>query len=194
MKQWWRYITLIFVLMLSACSSLDTPKLEGTGVASDTMKLQRTGRFAVLVYDKTEEKNIDSVQGNFDWTSWGNHVLLDLRSPLGQVLARIEVQPRFSQLIRANGDIFEAESPDALIQRVIGRVFPVSGLQYWVYGRPMPGIVVDNAEYDEQHRLIKFTQAGWAIMVQNYDQWGPKRFQLTHRQVTERITVRIVME
>lgn len=195
MKKWWHYAVLVVMMVLSACSSLENrTKAGGEGAASISSQLHREGRFSVLVYDKSEERNTDSVQGGFDWQSTGQHVVLDLSNPLGQVLARIEVRSGFSRLTRANGEVFEAEHPDMLIQEVIGRVFPVSGLQYWIHGKPMPDLTLEAAEYDGQHRLTKFTQAGWTVTAQNYDAEGPKRFQLVNQQAVERITIRIVME
>lgn len=193
MKKYLRYVVLLLTVVISACSSLDTRQTGGDVSASST-QLHRVGRFAVLVFDKTQDRNTDSIQGNFDWMSSRQQVVLDLSSPLGQILARVEVYPGMSRLTRANGEVFEAETADVLIQDVIGREFPVSGLQYWIHGKTIPGVAVNNAEYDSQHRLIRFTQAGWTVVAQHYDQYGPKKFQLLNNQATERISIRIVME
>ncbi|NOL51950.1 outer membrane lipoprotein LolB [Pelistega suis] len=192
MKKFWRISVLTLVSMLGACTSLE--RINDDQVSqSSAIELQRTGRFAVLVYDKTQDKNIDSVQGNFEWLSAGERVVLDLSSPLGQVLARVNVQPGLSQLIRSNGEVLEASSPDALVREVIGRQFPVSGLQYWIRGQAMPGVALETPEYDAQQRLVKFVQAGWVVTAQDYDGMGPKRFHLLNNQTMERITIRIVM-
>ncbi len=192
MKKFWRISVLTLASVLSACSSLERVGAPQSEVSSTT-DLQRNGRFAVLVYDKTQDKNIDSVQGNFEWLSAGERVVLDLSSPLGQVLARINVQPGLSQLTRSNGEVLEASSPDALVREVIGRQFPVSGLQYWIRGQAMPGVALETPEYDAQQRLVKFVQAGWVVTAQDYDGMGPKRFHLLNNQTMERITIRIVM-
>lgn len=118
---------------------------------------------------------------------------MDLSSPLGQVLARVNVQAGFSKLTRSNGEVLEASSPDALVQEVIGREFPVSGLQYWIRGQAMPDVALESPEYDAQQRLVKFTQAGWVVTAQDYDGMGPKRFHLLNNQTMERITIRIIM-
>ena len=65
MKKFWRISVLALVSVLSACSSLERVNEPQTSLSSAT-DLQRNGRFAVLVYDKTQDKNIDSVQGNFE--------------------------------------------------------------------------------------------------------------------------------
>lgn len=192
MKKFWRISVLALVSVLSACSSLERVNEPQTSLSSAT-DLQRNGRFAVLVYDKTQDKNIDSVQGSFEWLSAGEKVVLDLSSPLGQVLARVTVQPGLSQLTRSNGEMLEAASPDALVREVIGRQFPVSGLQYWIRGQAMPGVALESPEYDAQQRLVKFTQAGWVVTAQDYDGMGPKRFHLLNNQTMERITIRIVI-
>ncbi len=192
MKKFWRISVLTLASVLSACSSLERVGAPQSAVSSTT-DLQRNGRFAVLVYDKTQDKNIDSVQGNFEWLSAGERVVLDLSSPLGQVLARVNVQPGLSRLTRSNGEVLEASSPDALVREVIGRQFPVSGLQYWIRGQAMPGVALETPEYDAQQRLVKFVQAGWVVTAQDYDGMGPKRFHLLNNQTMERITIRIVM-
>ncbi len=193
MKKIWRASLLASAVILSACSSLEKVATQHEVVNSD-IELQRNGRFAVLVYDKAQDKNTDSIQGNFDWLSKGPRVVLDLSSPLGQVLARVEVQPGLSRLTRSNGEVLEAANPDELVREVIGRQFPVSGLQYWIRGQALPGVAVENAEYDEQKRLVKFTQVAWTVTAQDYDSFGPKRFHLLNNQTTERITIRIVMD
>lgn len=193
MKKMWRAGLLVSAVMLSACGSLEKVSVPRE-VANSAVELQRNGRFAVLVYDKTQDKNTDSIQGNFDWLSKGERVVLDLSSPLGQVLARVTVQPELSRLTRANGEVLEASNPDDLVREVIGRQFPVSGLQYWIRGQALPGVAVEKAEYDEQKRLLKFTQATWTVTAQDYDSFGPKRFHLLNNQTTERITIRIVMD
>lgn len=192
MKKIWRISVLTLVSVLSACTSLERIS-DSPASQSSATELQRNGRFAVLVYDKTQDKNIDSVQGNFEWLSAGESIVLDLSSPLGQVLARVNVQAGFSKLTRSNGEVLEASSPDALVQEVIGREFPVSGLQYWIRGQAMPDVALESPEYDAQQRLVKFTQAGWVVTAQDYDGMGPKRFHLLNNQTMERITIRIIM-
>lgn len=187
-----RYIVIAVSALLSACSSL-SPVREGGAVTVSADSLQRNGRFAVLVQDKTQDKNSDSVQGNFSWLSKGDDVVLDLSSPLGQILARIEVNAHGAVLTRSNGEVLEAWSPDALIEEVLGRQFPVSGLRYWIRGQAMPETPLEQAEYDGKQRLIKFRQAGWVVTLQNYDAIGPRRFHLLNNQTTERITIRIVV-
>lgn len=192
MKKLWRISVLTLLSVLSACTPLE--RISDSQVSQSAVtELQRNGRFAVLVYDKTQDKNIDSIQGNFEWRSAGEQVVVDLSSPLGQVLARVNVQPGFSKITRSNGEVLEASNPDVLVQEVIGRQFPVSGLQYWIRGQAMPGVALESPEYDAQQRLVKFTQAGWVVTAQDYDRVGPKRFHLLNNQTMERITIRIVM-
>lgn len=190
--KFWRYAVIVASALLSACSSLAPVSKDHTVVSANDV-LQRNGRFAVLVVDKTQDKNSDSVQGNFSWTSKGQNVLLDLSSPLGQILARVEVTANGARLTRSNGEVLEAWSPDELIEEVLGRQFPVSGLRYWIRGQAMPDFPLEQAEYDEQQRLTQFQQAGWKVTLQEYDTHGPKRFHLLNNQTTERITIRIVI-
>lgn len=190
--KFWRYAVIVVSVLLSACSSL-SPVSKDHVLVSASDVLQRNGRFAVLVVDKTQDKNSDSVQGNFSWVSKGQHVLLDLSSPLGQILARVEVTASGTRLTRSNGDVLEAWSPDELIEEVLGRQFPVSGLRYWIRGQAMPNFPLEQAKYDGQQRLTQFQQAGWRVTLQEYDAHGPKRFHLLNNQTTDRVTIRIVI-
>ncbi|WP_159991786.1 lipoprotein insertase outer membrane protein LolB [Pelistega ratti] len=185
-----RYLCIGVSITLAACTTT-SPVKEDT--FSNEEQLHRTGKFAVLVYDKTIDRNSDSVQGNFNWLSTTQQTTLDLSSPLGQVLARVMVYPDYAVLVRANQERLEASNPDALVKYVLGREFPVSGLKYWIRGEAMPNIAVEKAQYNEQKQLSQFVQAGWTVSLSEYDKYGPKRFHLLNNQTTERITIRIVM-
>jgi len=56
--KFWRYAVVVASALLSACSSL-APVSKNHAVVSANDVLQRNGRFAVLVVDKTQDKNSD---------------------------------------------------------------------------------------------------------------------------------------
>ncbi|MGB3290069.1 MAG: lipoprotein insertase outer membrane protein LolB, partial [Burkholderiaceae bacterium] len=83
-------------LLLSACA---TPGKIGGDAAGAAF--ERTGRFAVSV--NYADGKQDSVQGGFAWRDEGRVLTLDLANPLGNTLARVEVEPGRATLTRSNG-------------------------------------------------------------------------------------------
>ena len=136
-KRLTRVAVLAVIAALAACST-PKPLIDADPSLSHVQQLLRDGRFALLVFDRALVRNTDSVQGNFRWLSQQERITLDLSSPLGQVLARVEVRPGHASMTRANGEYLEASNPDELVTYVLGNPIPVSGLQYWIHGRAMP--------------------------------------------------------
>ncbi len=187
-------MSVLTVATLAACSSLAPQQpSQGTGVNAQNA-IQRTGKFALLVFDKTQDKNTDSVQGNFLWNGVGENVVLDLSSPLGQTLARVEVLPGYSKLTRSSGEVFEAPNPDALVAQVIGQEIPVSGLRYWIKGQKIPNQPLIEESHDNAGKLTSFKQAGWDVTMSDYDSIGPTKFNLIRNQTTERIKIRLIVQ
>lgn len=178
---------------LAACTT-PKPLIQADPSLSQEQQLLRDGRFALLVFDRALERNTDSVQGNFRWLSQQERITLDLSSPLGQVLARVEVRPGHASMTRANGEYLEASNPDELVAQVLGNPIPVTGLQYWIHGRAMPMYSIEQAEYDEAKRLTRFQQAGWRVTMSDYDAQGPKRLALIRQVSNQRINVRISID
>lgn len=181
------------VSSLAACTT-QAPLLQADPNLSQHEQLLRDGRFALLVYDRALERNTDSVQGSFRWLAQYQQVTLDLSSPLGQVLARVEMRPGHASMTRANGEYIEATDPDALVASVLGSPIPVNGLKYWIYGQAMPDYSLEQPEYDAQKRLTRFQQAGWRVSAEEYDRYGPKRLSLVRTQSNQRISVRISID
>lgn len=194
MKKLAKLMVLAAVMGLAACTTTTDSNLQADPRLGQEDQLLRDGRFALLVFDRALDRNTDSVQGNFRWLSQYEKVTLDLSSPLGQVLARVEVVPGYASMTRSNGEYLEASNPDALVAQVLGSPIPVTGLKYWIYGKPMPNYSLESAEYDEQQRLTRFLQAGWRVTASEYDARGPKRLALVRTESNQRISVRISID
>ncbi|MDO5667115.1 MAG: outer membrane lipoprotein LolB [Alcaligenaceae bacterium] len=189
LKRFFGPLFLLSVVLLSACTF--TPIVNDEQITEET----RVGRFAVLSFDKRENINKDAVQGGFVWRDFGRYLELDLTNPLGNTLARVEVNDFQSVLINSSGQRLVAASPDDLIARALdGRPLPVSGIRYWVKGELMPSIPAQEIERDEQGRLLSAFQNGWQVSLSNYDAKGPTRLHLLRNEPAERITVRLTVD
>jgi outer membrane lipoprotein LolB len=120
---------LLFVLaalLLAACA---TPTPPGT-VRS------YAGKFSLQL---TGGDHQQSMSGRFAMSVDGEHVTLDLATPLGNTVARVNSRPGRAQLTVPGSDgprTEEGSDPDALSQRVLGWTLPVAGLPDWIEGRP----------------------------------------------------------
>ncbi|HXE18797.1 MAG TPA: outer membrane lipoprotein LolB [Castellaniella sp.] len=166
------WLALALIGLLAACA---TPgRIAGEGAA-----FERVGRFAVNLQPVAEAPY--AAQGGFSWRDDGRALRLDLTTPLGSVLARIQVEPGQSVLERADGSHEAAADPDALLALIWGHAMPVSGLRAWIRGRPVSGRPVQDARRDGQGRLVAMEQDGWQVELSDYDDQGPRRVRLQRR-------------
>lgn len=182
-------LCLVLMVFLSACQM--TPTVAPEQVTEHT----RVGRFSVLSYDKLTERNRDSVQGGFVWQDSGGRLTVDLTSPVGSTMARVEVYPFYATLTDSAGQQVQAHDADSLMARVLdGRPMPVSGLRAWVRGALLPEEPAYNIERDDHGRLARALQSGWQIQLSQYDDKGPRRLTLIRHRDDERITVRLTVD
>ena len=141
-------------LALSGCAGLP-PVAPATVVHSGRFSLQtRSG----------EHK--DSATGRFSLAVRADSMTLNLETPLGTTLARIDSGADGATL-RATGDdghVREVRGPDAeaLAESALGWTLPLSGLSDWIDGRPAPG---RPARVSEDDGVTQIEQSGWTIRV-----------------------------
>ncbi len=157
---------------------------------------QYAGRFAVVT---TLGEKRDSNSGRFKLAVERATTVLDLDTPLGATLARVQVDPRGAHLYAAaDGGPREVHgaNAEALTYDVLGWPVPVDGFRSWIDGKPLDGRPSTPAGPDGK----AFQQDGWTISVlDRFDEGrGPPR-----RLVFERpelagqipaITLRLVLD
>jgi outer membrane lipoprotein LolB len=98
-----------------------------------------SGRFA-LVVDGADRH--EATSGRFALNVDGSDVTLDLSTPLGTTVARLQSGPEGAVLtVPSAGGLRTARGPDpdALSLQVLGWTLPVSGIGDWIEGRPASG-------------------------------------------------------
>lgn len=175
--------------MLSGCAT------QVPGVASVSMSdLSRTGRFAL----KAEEfgREPEAVQGGFTWIDSGQRLTLDLTNPFGNVLARVVVDSGIATLIRSNGEILQAATPDELVAMVLGQSIPVQGLREWLRLRlPDRAIAaMTGVTRDAQGYVDAFNQNGWRVQRSRFDERGPRLLVLSRNDQGKAIHIRLVID
>lgn len=172
--------------LVAGCAS--PSRIEGPDAGPS---FDRTGRFALLVDRRHAEQ--EAVQGGFAWRDTAAGQRLDLANPLGNTLARIDLQPGRAVLTRSNGAVEQAASPDALVEQVLGSPIPVAGLRYWLQGRLAPG-PAQHVEKDAEGRLFRFAQQGWRVELSRYDELGPRLLRLRRTEAARDISLRLVVD
>jgi len=145
-----RWLVVLSVILVAGCAT--APE-----TTSDRLY---TGRFSAVAVlgDKRE-----SVSGRFSVEVRGDRQRVDLATPLGTTVARIEVGPEGAS---ASGPgMQEARGPDAdaLAEQLLGWRLPVSGLPDWIEGRPVPSRPA-RVERDGSRQVL-IEQDGWTVRI-----------------------------
>jgi outer membrane lipoprotein LolB len=160
-----------------------------------------SGRFAVTT---TLDGHSENTTGRFILAVSGPHLTLDLATPLGTTLARIQTSPAGAVLsVPGPAGLREAHGRDAeaLAEEVLGWPLPAAGIGDWIEGRPAPGRASRVQDADGRIDLIE--QDGWTIEVaERFDGGAPRRLVFTRPALPARgmappapaITLRLVLD
>lgn len=138
-----------------------------------------SGRFVASI-SRGEQR--EAVSGRFTLAASAVRTTLDLASPLGNTLARVEADAGGATLTapRADGTLatWRGDSADALTESVLGYRLPVSGLADWIAGRPSPGRPARVSPDAGPAQRIE--QDGWLIAIEERfaDSAAPRRLLL----------------
>ena len=132
-----------------------------------------SGRFSAttLVATAAGEQR-ESVSGRFNFEIRGDHRRLELASPLGTTVARIDVEPGSARATGAQMQEVRGTDADALTEQLLGWRLPVTGLTDWIEGRPVPDRPARVER--ENGRIVAIEQDGWIIRL-------PEAFELNAR-------------
>ncbi|HZA96706.1 MAG TPA: outer membrane lipoprotein LolB [Burkholderiaceae bacterium] len=122
-----------------------------------------SGRLAVTTALGEQREN---VSGRFNFEIRGQQQLLELSSPLGTTVARVEIEPGGARATGARMQEVRGADADALTEQLLGWRLPVSGLADWIEGRPVPHRFA-RIERDGE-RIVLFEQDGWVIRLSEF--------------------------
>jgi outer membrane lipoprotein LolB len=163
------------VLLLGACATFERPQ---------STDLTRSGRFALTAaWGEGDAARRESSNGRFTLHAGKGVQVLDLASPLGTTLARVQLDASGAILTTpaGGGGVREMRSADveSLTQEVLGFRLPVGGLADWIQGRPAPAPAPEAIEGDPR-RPEAFVQNAWRIRIAERDEAGPRRLLLDY--------------
>jgi outer membrane lipoprotein LolB len=135
-----------------------------------------TGRFVASI---SRDEQREAVSGRFTLAASAGRTTLDLASPLGNTLARVEANANRAMLTAPQADgtlaTWRGDSPEALAESVLGYRLPVAGLADWIAGRAAPGRPAQ--VFPEAGPTQRIEQDGWVITIDERfeDSGAPRR-------------------
>ncbi|GAB4464445.1 MAG: lipoprotein insertase outer membrane protein LolB [Burkholderiaceae bacterium] len=120
------------------------------------------GRFSAIASLDDRQENLS---GRFVLAIRGESLTLDLASPLGTTLARVETGPDGARFVEPGSPPRELRgaSAEALAEQALGFALPASGIADWIVGRPVARRPARTTLQDG--RISAIDQDGWTIRV-----------------------------
>lgn len=164
---------LLPALFLAACAqSPITPPPPSDGQPAPLTAFRAEGKLAWSHAGKGDS-------ARFVWTYQEPQQRIDLLTPLGSVAATIKAQPGGVTLDTADSSL-TARSLEDLTLRIFDMPLPLTGMEYWAQGLPVPGVPYTEETLPEGKRI---TQRG---VVLDYPRWTT----VNGRSLPEHVDVR----
>ena len=170
-------------LLLAGCASPVAPP-----VSDGQRPSAWSGRFAVTWVESPDSLREESASGRFLLRELGASTELEVYSPFGQTVARAIAGPAGAVLETSDGTRYEAASPEALTERVLGWRVPVGRLPAWLRGpEQAPGAP------------SRWIDADWSVSVDDTVDRRPSRLTLKWPVTAlpggwRRVTIRLVLD
>jgi outer membrane lipoprotein LolB len=149
----WRPWIALLALALGACATPPTAPPERT----------YAGRFAAIAVNGAQR---ESVSGRFLIEVRGDRKTIDLATPVGTTIARIEIEPGRASATGPQLQTVTGPDADELVERLLGWSLPVAGLVDWINGQPVPSRPARTRR--EGDRIAEIEQDGWMIRIGEY--------------------------
>lgn len=136
----------------------------------------------------------DSWSAGIQWRQSPDGYTIRLSGPLGQGLMELRGAPGRVEMHTSDDSVYRARTAEELMQTHAGWRVPLTGLRYWILGRPDPQAPVAAFELDSAGRLAELRQLGWVIRFQRYGEFDgivlPTKLSLENPRVRGKLVVR----
>jgi outer membrane lipoprotein LolB len=109
----------------------------------------------------------DANSASLHWQQNKQHYSISLFGPLGTNSFVLTGEPGKVTLQNPKGQKFSASTPELLLAEQTGWQLPVSYLQYWIRGLPVPNLAAEK-QFDTYHHLTELMQQGWKVQFLRY--------------------------
>ncbi len=160
-------LIILIALMLTSCATIapPAPAMEMPWKSREA-KLTRIQHWQIngkIAVQSSQEAGSATV----NWIQQQNHFTISLLGPLGSSGLQMQGQPGGVTLKTAQGKTFHATNPEQLLAEQWGFHVPVSYLNYWIRGLPVPSVEA-NTQWDTYGRISTLTQEGWKVQFLSY--------------------------
>ena len=175
------------VAALAGCATV-APAPEPAALAPPGAAFDIAGRLSA-------RRGTEAVAAHFAWTHAEGADRIDVATPTGQVIARMERDAAGIRVERPGAPAAAFADWGALTRDVLGVAIPVDGLAAWIQGAPAPGAGFD-VERGAGGRPLVLRQQGWEIVYAYADAPLPARpSRLVMRYPdSEPVEVRVVVD
>jgi outer membrane lipoprotein LolB len=136
----------------------------------------------------------DSWSAGIQWRQNRDSYSIRLSGPLGQGLMELYGTPGLVEMRTADDSVHRARTAEELMLNHAGWRVPLTGMRYWILGRPDPEARILAVELDPGGRLAELHQLGWVIRFQRYDEFDgialPTRLTLENPRIRGKLVVR----
>ena len=160
-------ILVILVLGITSCTTIAPPAppsqlswKDREIILKRIQNWQINGKIGVQTTHDSGSATVDWIQNNQQYT-------VSLLGPLGTSGMKLTGQPGHVTLTMSDGKYFTANNAETLLAKQWGFHLPVSYLNYWIRGLPVPNIPA-STQFDTSHRLIDLAQHGWHVQFLGY--------------------------
>jgi outer membrane lipoprotein LolB len=177
----------VSALILSACTTV-APRTAETAVAAADRPFAIDGRLSA-------KRGSDGASASFVWNHEPGRDRIDLASPFGQVLARVDGGTNRVVLERPGGATETYPDWSTMTIALLGAPVPVDDLAFWIRGAAREGGAA-SVERDATGRVQVLRQQAWEIVYSYPDDAPgamPSRVVLK-RPDAEPVEVRVVVD
>jgi len=173
--------------LLAACASLP-PATPASAIAD-------VGDTPFSIGGRISARRGDAgIAGSFTWVHDATHDAIDLSSPLGQMLAKLEGGADGVMVRLPDGRTQSAATWRELTERAFGVTIPVDGLAAWVRGVPRKAAPF-TVERDSRGRVALLRQQGWDVVYSYADDAAERPFRASLSYPgAEAVEVRVVVD
>jgi len=136
----------------------------------------------------------DSWSAGMRWRQDRDSYSIRLSGPLGQGLMELRGVPGLVEMHTSDDGVYRAPSAEELMEVHAGWRVPLTGLRYWILGRPDPAAEIVALELDPGGRLAELRQLGWTIRFERYGEFDnialPTKLTLDNPQVRAKLVIR----
>ncbi len=185
MRHLYKAFSIAILIMIAACTS---PPVKLTSYEKQRFYNETQSQLQFLnTWELHGRVNIryqgQSNTANIAWVQKRTGYGIKLTGPLGNGAVYLLGDKNGVTYKDSQGRVDSAPTPESLLQSHTGYVLPVSYLQYWVLGRPVPGLTKD-LTLNPQGYPIEMKQDIWHITYQYYEPYGaytlPTKLIITH--------------